>query len=321
MKFYKNISELPDTFIGTNIFFKEPWLTLECEKNNLVGIVFDDLLLSLVPIKIIKKKIFSLGYLLYIPISLSGENLPAQKEQAFIKNLKEFLKSNNVCDVLFPPMHVCVFNTSGIGNKYNKLGILSINLLKTEELIFNSFASAYRNEIRKTQKSNLNILFGINYLHDFYTLYKHTHIRQNLFYQNIEYFNKLISLMENNVLIGICKIDSEIEGAVLFIFDDTCAYYLFSGSVEKTTLPGSIKALLWNTFLFFKNKNVKKVILGGYHSKSKVNSKIENIQKFKSKFGADIEHGYSFITVISFKYYIYKSILFIYLFILKLRRR
>lgn len=321
MKLYHKISEVPDFISIKSIFFREPWLSLEKENAHMVVIVYDNTLQSIVPIKIKKKYIFLLGFLIYIPLTVAGEKLSAQKEQQFLINLKTFLRQNNICDVLYPPMHVCVFSSKGIGYKYNKLGILSIDLLKTEDAIFNSFTPTYRNEIRKTQKSNVTNLFGVEYLHDFYTLYKQTHTRQNLFYENFEYFNKLISMMENNVLIGVCKIDSEIEGCALFIYDETNAYYLFGGSAEKTIMAGSIKALLWNSFLFFKNKKVQKVILGGYHTDSNASSKIEGIQKFKYKFGAEIEHGNSFITVIRYKYYIYKSILYFYLFFLSLIKR
>ncbi len=319
MLLIRSLNEVNANQLLFPLFFHDDWLKTEGEihENAEILIFFDKILQVFVPLIIYKLRILKKADYLFVPLNFNGEELSEKTELLFLNKFHDYIKRENICDVIFPPSHYCNFKCIPNKVKYFKLGIIWIDLKSPVEEIFNKMSSNYRNEIRKAQKVNLHTLFGNEYLMQFYKLYEETQIRNRLIYDPLCYLEKITKYLPNNVLIGLSIYNKVIENSILNVFDRYNTYYLYSGSQKKNDLPGSNKLLLWETIKYFKSIGIRKYILGGYRNPQKTDLKHNGIQDFKLRFGAEIEQGYHFVKIINpFKYYCFlialkcKSVIF-----------
>lgn len=130
-----------------------------------IGVFENDILIAILPTVLIKfpfkKKVaYSLPYLNYCGIVKTGMH-----DDALLKSILKYLAKYKVNG-----LELRKLNPSA---DLKKEGIctLKLSLPENEEILWNGFNPKVRNQIRKAQKSQFDIQWGVNHLDSFYKIY------------------------------------------------------------------------------------------------------------------------------------------------------
>ena len=161
---------------------------------------------------------------------------------------------------------------------------------------------------------HLEINFDNSLFASFYSLYKSTHQKQGIYFDSEQELRNLIECLgENNCRIAVVRKGEEIYGASLFLFNANEAYYFQSGAMDNCPYAGANKLLQLEIIKYLKKRGVERYVMGGYRLGDVSGTKYDGIQKFKMRFGAEIEKGFHFYTKITWRYSLYKNLLQLYL--------
>jgi hypothetical protein len=306
-----DFSEVPDLELVYPLFFQKKYADYEQTRGWQVILVTDGT--SYMPIKLKHTNIIRQGQYLYPPIE-KGQRLTSTQEKNFIEAFVVFCQKQSICDFLSPPMHYSVFNSVPAGSFYTDLGIIVVNLTKTEDELFKSFSSNYRNEIRKALAENVRVEFNNNEFDAFYSLYKKTHQRQGVYFDQEQELRNLIECLgEENCKIVLAKKGDVVLGASLVLVNGNEGYYFQSGAMENCPYPGANKLLQLEIMKWLKANGANRYVMGGNRLGDIAGTKYEGIQKFKLRFGAEIEKGTHFYTKVTWRYSLYSKLLKAYL--------
>jgi len=312
MKLVKSLSEVNADETLFPIFFHDNYLAVEKETvpNTEPFICFDPQQKIVVPFIVSKNKFLRKAMYIYVPLKIDGKRPDAVCEKIFTEELHHFLKNNNTCDVIFPPYHYCSFMCIPRKCQYYEIGILSIDLTESEEIIFNKINAENRRQIKKAIKAGVEVSWGTKHLNDFYNSYLETVEKKNILADNDSYFKNLLEKFTDDCLIGIARYDNKTEAAVFDVKDHRYAYSFNSGTAHSTAIKGSKKLLVWNEYLQLKNVRIEKYFFGGYRLSLDKSMPLYNVQDFKKNMGCVIEKGYHFIKILNpAKYYLYTATL------------
>ncbi len=294
------------------LYFQQNYAAFEQSKGwNLVLIA--DEAGAIIPLKTRQAKLVKQAQYLYPPV-MNGLRLSPEEENIFLEKMLAFCKQQNICDFIMPPLHYSVFQAVPSGSLFTEMGIITVDLSKSEEEIFKAFSDNYRNEIRKALAAGVKVVFSNNRFPVFYELYKHTHQKQNIYFDpEREVSSMAASLGEKNCLVAVVEKDNEVYGAALVLWNAQEAYYYQSGGVDDCPYPGANKLLQLEVMKLLKQKGIKRYCMGGFRLGDVSGTKYEGIQKFKIRFGATVEKGFHFYSEITWRYKLYKTLLNIYL--------
>ena len=298
MKIYNSLFDLGLIASNFPVFFQETWISIESRNNADIKFYFSESYNSIILFKIEKLKIIKKGTYIWIPLNLSGEVLSEENELKTCIEFHDFVNRNKLVDVILPPRHLVNFRVTPPKSFVFELDIISLKVDETPQLNLKKMSSNYRNEIKKAT-DNVTVRFGNEYMEEFYNLYCDTHLRQNLNFESITFFNDLVNRLSNHVLIGKSVNENNIEGAMLVLHDKHFGYYFYAGSAVKCSIPGSNKLLMFELINLLSLKKVPYLIMGGYRKELINNTKYNGIQNYKLRFGCDIITGYHFVKVIN----------------------
>lgn len=248
---------------------------------------------------IIKKKLF-FRYVQFTTATLILGN--KDKEKVFLENVISYFKNKKI-DFIMVPQNNCLFNIVPVESKFCKLGSYVINLKLSEEELWENIHGKHKNVIRKSQKNNLIFREEKN-LKKTYLILKNTLKKSNVNFLEENKFYSLVKNIKNIKIFSVYK-DDEIQGVIVVPYSKYKAYYLYGGSIENPFL-GAMNFLHWETIKYFKNLGIRKYDFLGARLSPPKGSKLEGIQRFKSRFGCDFEEGYLWKKPINnFKYYLY----------------
>lgn len=307
----KSLKELNIDQASFPIFFKDGYINCEIFNKSEVLIYANKEVEGLIIFKKTKLKIITKGQFLFSPVSFQGSVLNQKKENELLNRFISFLKDKRIVDILLPPIHFSNFQSIPKNCIFFEIGIIQRKNIQNDTILFQKMKPNYRNEIKKLiDNESIVVSDGRHLLGDSYDLIKNTLREQGITCDSFEFFENLEKNINNQLYISNCYINGEIYGTVIFIYDNNSAYYLYSGNKKTNDFPGINKLLIFKAFIFFQQKGIKNVILGGFRDEKLANSKIIGIQKFKLRFGAEVELGYHFIRVIKpFKYFIFKTLI------------
>lgn len=260
-------------------------------------------------LKIEKKKLFIIGLLTGVPFSVDGD----LDEKVFLNSLRSFLKTAKICDLLNHSLHFFTCTLAPNSSFVAKIGSLSIDISRSEELIYKGFVPNYRNEIRKVEQENWKINKATP-LDDYYPIYKRIQNRQSLATYPKSFFKELLNQSLYETLFWTIEVNEVVEGFACVIIDQESAYYFFGGANFPTKFPGSNKLMQREILFYLKKINVKTYEMGGYRLGDMEGTKLKGVQSFKKRFGAEITDKNVFYTRIRpIKGWLYQTILSLYL--------
>lgn len=226
-----------------------------------------------------------------------------EETQQFLDNVVAFSKRNLRISHI-KSSNTALFEAHPSSSDYCKFGTYLVNLTLSEEELFKNLHSKHRNVIRKASSDGIIIEHGPDKAIEAVALMDETFKRQNKisgFSQSmIERFNH----MGDKVDYWIAKdADGVLQGSAIFFWnkENTC-YYMHGGSASHTK-PGAMNLLMWEAMKCMKSRGVKVFDFVGARLTTERGSKLEGIQRFKSRFGAELKVGYMFRVIVSKPYY------------------
>jgi lipid II:glycine glycyltransferase (peptidoglycan interpeptide bridge formation enzyme) len=285
------------------MFYKETWLDIERNTKKDAFLYYDDEMKIVVPFIKYRIKFITVAIYLFSPYTSEGEKPSPGDEKLFFERFHLYLEKNRICDVIFPLQHNFHFQAIPDDVDYYRLDLITLDINKSADLVLKGFAPNYRNEINKSIKAGTTVLFGEQYLPDFYQVFKKTHKKQGIEVESYEHLLDMLSRMPQNIHVGVAVQNQQTLASLYNFYDSHNVYYAKAGTVSSKENPGANKHLLFEAIKYYQEKKIKHVILGGYRNIDNVNSKYYNIQKFKLRFGAEIRQGYHFVKVINHKRY------------------
>lgn len=169
-----------------------------------------------------------------------------------------------------------------------------VDLTLSKEELWAKVNSKHRNSIRRGEKAGIEIISGgIELVKDFALLANMTYSRSGKSDAGESYYQKLMKNLDNNAIIMLARKDKELQSAGMFYYNNEIAYYLHGASIVRPE-PGATNFLLWEAMLHFKNIGVKSFSFVGYHYDPEPGSKLDGIQRFKERFGGELEKSYNF---------------------------
>jgi hypothetical protein len=230
---------------------------------------------------------------LYPPLAKNGERLSKQQEFEFLNKWIRFLIKNKITHRIVQPENFAIFKSVPENSKFAPFGTYYINLDKnTEQELFQKIHPKHRNVIRNAEKHNMILKYGIECIDDFYLLYQQTMKRSNMFCHDISYFNNFFTYLNQSVICGVVYFESKPQGGIFIPYTKYGAFYLYGASAEKIEINGSINYLHWKTIKYLKKKGVKRYDFVGARLSDVSGTKLDGIQQFKKRFGAELEEGF-----------------------------
>jgi lipid II:glycine glycyltransferase (peptidoglycan interpeptide bridge formation enzyme) len=267
----------------------------------------------ILPVILKKKHTFKIGYFIHPPLK-NGKKLTQIEEVIFFNSLLIYLKSKKIVDFIIPPIHTENFQHIPKNSIGYELGIIKLTIKNlTEETVFTSFKSIYRNLIRKAIKDNVSVKFGMEYFDDFYALYQQKLILENAPYDSYELIKEIALNLNNsrNVICGVAYVGNKPDSAVLNFNDNKNAYYMWAGT-SNNSHPGSLRLLHWEIIQIYLKKGIEYYRMGGARKGDFSNEKHTRLLNFKRGFGSDVETGFHFTFIINLlKYRMYKMLVFL----------
>ena len=206
-------------------------------------------------------------------------------EIAFLNGVVDSAKSLKV-DMIAQPLANAVFSSIPDNSKYIGWGSYVVDLSQSEDVLLKNMHAKHRNVIRKAIKDGINIQETEDVEAVFENL-KQTMERQNRAFPSLNELKKL----KNFSKFVIALKDGEIQGSAVLPYNRHGAFYLYGGSIAKP-YTGSLNYMHYFAMLQFKREGVKLYDFMGARIDVAKGSKLEGIQRFKSRFGGDVKRGY-----------------------------
>jgi len=251
----------------------------------------------LLPFTIEKKLIFKRLIFTTETLYLS-DTLSIEEEKAFLNEVVTFCKVQGICDFIYKAQANALFRTYPDGSECVAWATYESALETTLDDLFTQFRSKDRNTIRKAIKSGVTV----HQTHDIKRVYKNikeTFQRQtSLLYPSLAYLETLHHNLPNHSLFLVAEHENNIQGTAVIVFDKARAYYFYGGSSPRP-MNGSLNLLHYKILEFCYEKGIAHYDLMGARTCVEKGSKLEAIQKFKSRFGMNLKKGYAFRVVIN----------------------
>ncbi len=254
---------------------------------------------------VVKKR--SIFKFIQLPCVISGSSDDERKQKFIEAAINELCLVENPDTITTLNTAICSVHPEKA--EYCKFGSYIIELDKSEDDIFAGFHTKHRNVVRKAQKDGLTVDFGPQYADVCYEQIKDTYERQQRVAYSKEHFEKL-KLLGENVDFWVVKNGDEIQGsAVLLWSKGFSSYYLHGGSCAHPH-GGALNLLHWEAIRKMKERGVLYYDFVGARVNPEPGSKLEGIQRFKSRFGGEMKVGYMWRYVNRpFRYKLYSLLL------------
>ena len=244
-------------------------------------------------------KFFKKADYLYVPLDKNGNRLSVEKEKTFLDEFHNYLKTEKIADVIFPPTHITLFNC--IPNKiiYYQLGLLYVDLSRSEEDIYADINSRNRRYIKQSQSQNLITELHSNDINSLYMCLMETNRKEGVDTYPKDYYRTIKEIMSDYCDIAVIRNEQGPLSSVFLLNDAKNVYACYAGTFFFKEYSGANKLLYWEMYQEYKSKGHLKFIYGGYRSGLTNKDKLFNVQEFKLRMGAKIEDGYHFIKIIN----------------------
>jgi len=220
-------------------------------------------------------------------------NTDPRLEREFLNSVVELIRSEmRHVHQIYQPNTTALFNSYPDGAEVCGFGTYLLNLEEEISSLLSSLHGKHRNVIRKAERDGLTVEFGREYCNDFYKIYKDTMVRQARPYLPMSYFKGLEALSDEQLIFGIVKHNDLIQGGVVIVYAEGQAGYYLHGGSSQYHHTGALNLLHWEVIKTLKDRNVLKYNFVGARLAPIKGSKQEGMQRFKSRFGGNLESGF-----------------------------
>ena len=276
---------------GLPVFASEPFLKAVGDGYGWIGGMDDSgQTRCILPYTVIRKLGFRVVRFRVETIPLDTELEPAE-EKSFLNNAIECFRSRGA-DMIIPAANTALFRAYPEGALAAPYGTLVKNLDRPEELLWNEVHADFRQNIRKAQKKNVEIKYGIEYLDVSYRLIADTLKRSNMKFRDYHEFRRIILSLAPNVRIFVAECAGEVQACMVAPFSEHSAYDWYSGTSAKPP-RGAMHLLIWEAIRQFHDIGIKGFNFTGVRINPEKGSKQEGILNFKMRFGGKLVEGFA----------------------------
>ena len=174
-----------------------------------------------------------------------------------------------------------------------------IDLTLTEETLLKNMHSKHRNAVRRAERNGVSVVCGREELiEDYLKADIDTWERGNRRSYGKAFFEKIISSLAEHAVIYVSYKDNAPQAGACFFKNKKMCYYMYGASINNPE-PGAANFLQWSAIKDMKIAGVEKFSFVGCRINEDVDSKYHGIQRFKERFGGELEQGYMFKTILS----------------------
>lgn len=240
---------------------------------------------KVLPFSVKKRQLFSSVQLPCLPQGCTPEN-----EKAFVNDAVRLICKTVNPDYIYTTA-TSVFDEFCDKSDYCKFGSYIISLDKTEDELLEGMHSKHRNVVRKAIKDGLTVECGPEYADVCYDLIKDTYQRQGKSAFSHQHFDQLKG-MSDHVDFWVVKNGEEYQGCAVLLWNKGfSSYYLHGGSAAHPH-GGALNLLHWEAIKKMKERGVRYYDFVGARINPEPGTKLEGIQRFKSRFGGEMKVGY-----------------------------
>jgi lipid II:glycine glycyltransferase (peptidoglycan interpeptide bridge formation enzyme) len=254
------------------------------------------------------------------PITKDADAVSSAVElQVFLDTAVELVRQNRLCDFISKPQSNAVFAVAPQKGIFGPWGTYETYIARSDDELLKAFHSKHRNVINKAIRDGV-IVKDIPNLCVVQENIRDTLLRQKLpYYPSIEFIQNLYTGLHGKVLVMGAFYQEQLQGVALVPFDVERGYYLYGGSIEAP-YAGALNLLQYEIMRLLRDKGVQYYDFVGARIEVEPGSKYEGIQRFKSRFGAELRKGVAFRVVFSpLKFSLFNLMIRLY-FMLKGRR-
>lgn len=221
-----------------------------------------------------------------------NNSLSTDDEKRFLNEvIKDIKKSLPYIDFVVQQPTNVVFNTFPDKAIYCEFGSYQIDLTQDEDVLFANLHSKHRNVVRKAIKDGVTITNGKEFKDDAFKLVQDTMLRQGMNAPLKDIFDIEANKLGDNLEFYVAIQDEKVQGSAIIYWNQNGAYYVHGGSIENP-YGGSLNLMHWEIIKDMKSRGVKLYDFVGARIEPKKGTKLEGIQRFKSRFGATMKTGY-----------------------------
>jgi lipid II:glycine glycyltransferase (peptidoglycan interpeptide bridge formation enzyme) len=245
------------------------------------------------PVKIQKNKFLKTIQFQFPPVTSNGHRLSLDDEKKFSESAIVFIAEKKLAHRIVQPKNYSLFATVPAKSISVPFGTYKIDLnSKTNDQLLEGMQARYRSSIRQIEKLNVEIRYGLQELKVFQKLHEETMERTSAYSEDHASLSKELKALPDNSLLATIYIDNKIQGGLYVVYSNYGAYYFHGASANTTEASGAIKYLHYKVMCLMREKGVKQYDFVGARLTDISGTKLEGIQNFKKRFGADLVKGY-----------------------------
>lgn len=220
-----------------------------------------------------------------------GGARPENGEYEFLNQVVAAARNLGV-DFIYQPLATAVFSVVPKGAVSARFGTYVVDLELPVEQLWANVHGKHRNVIKKAQDAGVEISEGPHNLPICYELIHATMKRNQKLSVALGELERFRENLAENVSFYVAKKDNVAQGAAVIVWNaGHTAYYLYGGTSDSP-FGGGMNLLHWKAMTDMKARGVKHYDFVGARVSPPPGSKLESIQRFKVRFGADMREGY-----------------------------
>ena len=231
--------------------------------------------------------------------------------EVFLEEAVQRLARYKTIDFICQNPAYAIFDVFPKNAKYTYFGSYVCSLEDSEDVLWKKVHSKHRNVIRKAKNNGVEILFNEFPIEEIYEMISLTQARSGNGFVTQDAFCSLIEGLEGNIDLVSAHYKGEMQGCAVLAHDCQRVYYLFGGSCSKP-FPGALNLLHWEAMMHYKSLGILEYDFVGARLSGKISSKLQGIQRFKSRFGGELNKGFLWKYIFrKEKYFLYKILCFV----------
>lgn len=230
------------------------------------------------------------------------KNILIEEKQKFLDEVQNVLKKQEKL-AWVGTTAAALFDIYPINSMRIPFGSHIIDLNNSVEELWKNVHSKHRNSIRRAEKSEIEVkLGGKELLKDYLYLDEETWKRSEKKSYGEKFFVKMLDALQENIMIVVAYKDNQPQAGACYFLNNQMCYYMYGVSADRPE-PGAANYLHWEVIKFLKEQSVGKYSFVGCRINEDQESKYHGIQRFKERFGGELNQGYMFKSVLNKRKY------------------
>ncbi|MDD3195069.1 MAG: GNAT family N-acetyltransferase [Paludibacter sp.] len=277
-----------------NIFFSEDYKNYKLSTKSKFKFYYylctDDFV---IPIILHKYMIFRYVEFLSEPAKYNNSG---ESENEFINEICSYLKDEMQVQWLLSTPAYAFFKSYPRGSKVVPFGSQVIDLKLPKENLYQNMDRKHREMTRRGEKGNVKVeISDIDLIDDFCFLETSMWRKSGVFIDNTynSFYENILSRLNRNTIVSVAYKDEKPQVGLIIYFNEIMAYAMHAGRADEME-PGANNLLYWKMIEYLNSIGVAKFSIVGFRINPDKDTKVYDIQRFKSRFGGVLEEGYMF---------------------------